>query len=97
MADTRWTPGPWLVSETGSVVAASDSGYVAEPYDGRHTLQNDAAITAANAHLIAAAPEMYEALAAVIGDYEAHMRGHEYVPTPLIAARAALAKARGEQ
>ena len=47
----------------------------------------------ANAHLIAAAPELYEALERMVADYDIG----EMTETPILdVANAALAKARGE-
>ena len=58
---STFTPGPWAISSTGSVVSAS-GGYVAEAYDGLPGTDTDLGIAAANAALIAAAPALYEAL-----------------------------------
>lgn len=98
--ETRFTPGPWSaealkngiehdIRHDGYFVATAHGGCVDEAENG------------ANAHLIAAAPELYEAL-------EWAMRFVEQVraesPAPegggediaYREARAALAKARGE-
>lgn len=64
MSETKFTPGPWGLDSTGSVVTA-DGGYVAEAYDGLRSTDNDPYIGAANARLIAAAPALYEALSGV--------------------------------
>lgn len=92
-----WTPGPWWVE--GEVVCAPDGDnfpwYVA--IAERCGYPNDQ--SRANAHLIAAAPELYEALEAlsehftqVVKAFRVDSEEHE----TLVAARAALAKARGE-
>ena len=51
----------------------------------------------ANAHLIAAAPELLEALVALMPDAEANDFGGPDTGARLAAARAAIAKATGEQ
>lgn len=86
MTDTKFTPGPWRRGQTGNLrIYGPDgmgehSGVVAEvkSKNGHQT---------ANAHLIAAAPDLYEALEEVIAA-TGYSNGK---------ARAALAKARGEQ
>ena len=88
--ETKWTPGPWKVLPRGDltskftipvfatvgdgVVCSIVHTYTAEPRDR------------ANARLIAAAPDLYEALAGLLAQYDLH--------DP--AAEAALARARGE-
>ena len=63
MSDTKWTPGPWEVSKSGGIWADTkiasmenevehSSAYRTKPYH-EHV---------ANAHLIAAAPELIDAL-----------------------------------
>lgn len=107
MSAPRWTPGPWLRIDT-LVYALQDSD---PPWfrDGKRQKENrfDATVQgfkcpaeekAANAALIAAAPELYEALATLLsatnpGNVDRHTSDcrccyHE--------ALAALAKARGE-
>lgn len=61
MTETKFTPGPWGLDSTGSVVTA-DGGYVAEAYDGLRSTDNDPYIGAANARLIAAAPALATAI-----------------------------------
>mgnify|MGYP003443857007 FL=1 len=93
--ETKWTPGPWPVKPTGDFkrivigdgLVEGPGGYeVAEVYSD--DCDRDEAM--ANAHLIAAAPDLYAALAMaqlwldVDGRFD--MRG----------INAALAKARGE-
>lgn len=88
MSDMKFTPAPWTYtvrdnheiqcSFAGVVIGNEyiDLGFANEARDR------------ANAHLIAAAPDMYEALADIVHDFEGHPG---FGP-----ARAALAKARGE-
>lgn len=66
------TPGPWEECERGrskshAVRAVKDGVYVAHIYEiGRQNLQRRFAETDANARLIAASPELLEALEAVL-------------------------------
>lgn len=83
----RWTPGEWRIFDP------ADSTYVVEDERGGHI--TDFVTSKANAYLIASSPELY---AVVTGYYEAHQIG-SLSPCPClncVAARAALAKARGE-
>lgn len=64
MSDTEFTPGPWFVVGYGRIIRSSESGYAGETicvFDANRgeTLY---ANHKANAHLIAAAPEMYAAI-----------------------------------
>lgn len=79
MADTKFTPGPWLDWKTFE--------WIQEPI--KLLCDPD------NARLIAAAPELYEALERTLELLERNYPN----PAPkgqISAARAALAKARGE-
>jgi hypothetical protein len=53
------TPGPWTVSEDGSIEFAD--GYLGEAYDFNGTTRTDLPMMA-NARLMAAAPELLQAL-----------------------------------
>lgn len=91
-----WTPGPWRVRGIGpavlGVVAGEvDSGNpaaaaVAYVEGGQHEY--------ANAHLIAAAPELYEALRGLADSIQGAWPSLTHLG-PMVAARAALAKADG--
>lgn len=92
MSERAWTPGPWRTNEklARQVVGIlqGDTGQhlavVAGPkHDGPDEYE-------ANARLIAAAPDLYEALAACL-EWIADSNG----PFPVEAADAALAKAEG--
>ena len=102
----KHTPGPWFI--TGSMTK-----YVEARIPGR-MIQEVAACgpTAAddgygeqqmaNARLISAAPELYEALADALADYDnwaAHEDNypHEHLVAWSEKARAAIAKAKGEE
>lgn len=81
----KWTPGPWSRHFKTGTVKGPEGNTVADCRykNGRN-----------DANLIAAAPEMYEALAALIDEIDDCAQPSDwdaYVP-----ARAALAKARGD-
>lgn len=95
MADTKFTAGPWEAFNRDNYQSIFAKGYerticVVESYSkgfGHDRDERDA-----NAHLIAAAPELYEALEDVIG-----LIPLEFEQSPMVSfAKAALAKARGE-
>ena len=93
----NWTIGKW-VTETQTdkrhkvVVVMTEDGesLIASAYAG-HVGWKDAE---ANANLIAASPELYEALEAMYNDFTKN--GGRIYGKSLEAAKAALAKARGE-
>jgi hypothetical protein len=95
--ETKWTPGPWRVNKYGSVGAGETGAlpivaevqpiYGADLRYGSH---------AANARLIAAAPELYEALEAIGAVFLRRGTREEYDNAYRQAGIAALAKARGE-
>ena len=90
MSDTKWTPGPWFnTSEDDSVIGEVmdkplDSGVSMVVSIYGENAKRDA-------RLIAAAPELYEALNAMLNDV-----GRASSLPSAIKARAALAKAREE-
>lgn len=95
------TKGPWLAKrlatydEPGYVILWPDKG-------GAHMRRLDyrGCFTEADARLIAAAPELYEALVACVADMETteDFYGKHPAAQDVIAnARAALSKATGEQ
>lgn len=95
MKQPKWTPGPWgnvIHGERESRVGANT--LLAIVYS---TAFRDQENQMANAHLIAAAPDLYAALEAVeewwLTDMMHKMDG---APACIFMARAALAKARGE-
>lgn len=99
MSDTPWTKGPWFVEPVSFRVLASDD---------RQTIIHVPPGSPTNvecqveSHLISAAPDMAEALDALLARQiewlkEAGCDEQEIADDPLvIAARAALAKARGQ-
>ena len=104
-----FTKGPWWVSPntTGSPevrtyredetadnhMRNSSTGASIASCIGDHTEERTRDNRLANAHLIAAAPDMYEALEAMLGEYAP---SDQVKNSAAVLARAALAKARGE-
>jgi hypothetical protein len=91
MSDTKFTKGPWHVVNGSMVRSLKDS--IAKIWMMRKGEGK------ANAHLIAAAPELYDALKGMTDRYAPSY--HDCIDDGLpeceiCAARAALAKARGE-
>lgn len=79
--ERKWTPGPWVVNRERGIRGAGGecvaSTYCAGPVD--------------DAHLIAAAPDLYEALEDLAADMIVHMDD-----LTIAVVHNALAKARGE-
>lgn len=89
--ERKWTPGPWSISTENDVCAQIDGEYHAVCTD--QFCYAPASEQKANAHLIAAAPDLYEALDKV----NRWFNGSENeLGMILREAVAALAKARGE-
>lgn len=92
MTERKWTPGPWVEREKG----VHPHPYVCGEYK-EYEFGLDRPVvcylvgcrTEANAHLIAAAPDLYEALEEII-------KVHGEAGPVSAKAIAALAKARGE-
>ena len=102
--ETKWTPGPWVAYENAEdkcfYVAQQDGapytpdysdvcGLECRTWSGERTI-----VQQANAHLIAAAPDLYEALGQAVTSMQDNGYSNSHVAVR--AARAALAKARGE-
>lgn len=99
--ETPWTPGPWILKvhhrhghdrmvPVWYIAAENNVGIAVQPSYSNPEHED------ANSRLIAAAPELYEALTLLLADvqdYPAWQRPCHAVD----AAKAALAKARGEQ
>jgi hypothetical protein len=111
MKETKHTPGPWIVRSHEPWVIAKDHGdmksvvHLNYPIEQTPTQQ-------ANAHLVAAAPEMLKALEVVtdsieaeiearyppeIKEHPAMMRRYEQDMEEVKEARAIISKARGEK
>lgn len=94
-----YTPGPWRLGTpgpNGCYTVGNEHGLMTAmvAHSINHKEQAEQAV--ADAHLIAAAPELFEALEQMIAACSAHPFPNLPVQRPLIAARAAIAKARGE-
>ncbi len=98
MSGTKFTPGPWTATgdkiHQASLDASVIAGRIAHVDRGCHRQDM------ANAHLIAAAPDLFAALDAICGDL-ANFTGApsdyaDWINPRFRAGRAALAKARGE-
>lgn len=87
--DEKWTPGPWEVSSAfvGPLQVGTDDTLFAE------VGHEDFAVCRANAHLIAAAPELYRDLLRLT---RADVMAPDYAHAQ-VAARLTLAKARAAQ
>lgn len=83
MSERKWTPGPWAVRDARGIRGANGE-CVASTY---------CAAPAEDAHLIAAAPDLYEALKRAAMWIEA---GNDRTGPVLRQCYAALDKARGE-
>ena len=97
MSTTKHTPGPW--TSQGLAIVASDRSFVCRVYPWCADPQ-DAECAKANARLIAAAPELLEALeetlTAGINWYETATKSDASELGFVVRARAAIAKAKGE-
>jgi len=101
MNSNKWTPGPWkkqfefdyepiyLVSE-GNLIAT------VAPDNLQEATEEFGEVNLANARLIAAAPELYEALQGILEIGKRDMSNPKY-DGYFNTAKEALAKARGEQ
>ena len=101
MSETKFTQGPW-VAEKPRWYAPTDERHVYDtqgqliariPLAGRFQSVNEAK---ANAHLIAAAPDMYEVIEEIAGMKITDCDAHDAANYMRDAARALLAKMRGE-
>ena len=96
MTERKWTPGEWVVGEYSET---RGGGYLSVKSSNFHWVCNvhdysDGTITA-NAHLIAAAPDLYEALEG-LRKWQDPCGVDPDIDAALRAADAALSKARGE-
>ena len=94
MSDTKFTPGPWVVDfggTIGHVKSVAENEHANTPTVARYDIRISGVSESeqcANAHLIASAPELYEALRC--------LSTGEGLP-PGITVEALLDKARGEK
>lgn len=98
----NWTKGPWIAGRYGG---SREDNYFVRSADGQKVAgRGGPQISKANADLIAAAPELYDACAALLalplivdaGLYDPNWNSSQAAKA-ISAARVALAKARGEQ
>lgn len=101
MIERKWTPGPWVSDEESQ--GEWGTNYSIQQYDNRLIDIAEMVGTKEDAHLIAAAPELYEALdiateiLAACTFENLRLRGQYMNRKEVVAqARATLAKARGE-
>jgi len=104
MSETKFTPGPWIKRGKGTI-ETSGWAEVAAVMDGQMLDRVDHETQEANAHLIAAAPDMYEELECARDVFRFYQSHHEFkggtekaIRNKEIADRIdrLLAKARGE-
>ena len=102
MTQTKFTPGPYWVMDY-EVMAYGPNGIKLAIADTKVYSQNkDIETELANAHLFAAAPEMYEMLKRIIANYQeassiAELEGYETkYEQDKYFVESLLAKARGE-
>lgn len=107
--NNQHTPGPWFDYQ-GEIIARDSAKFICDPYAGaaepsdesqpRHSLPIDE--RAANARLIAAAPELLEALCVALPFVEDALQFNEedfkpgFVAEKVAQVRAAIAKAQGQ-
>lgn len=91
----QFTKAPWTVNKTGLHWnnPALENIEITHGEEGECIC--DTVYEEADAHLIAAAPEMHDALSSIIECWDGPLYKHEMLPS-IEKARKALAKARGE-
>ena len=91
MSECKWTPGPW--QRSGWSVLCQSHTVVCNilPWDSSGCREEDSA----NAHLIAAAPELYDSLERVLALWVSGADPEE-LDIVVATAKVALAKAKGE-
>lgn len=92
MKHSKHTPGPWVIGKNGTAVTTKHGGYIATADTGTNV-----EIDESNARLIAAAPEMLEALKLVhslhcgdIYDFKAPQTMHEIIERVVAAITKAI-------
>ena len=97
MSKEAFTPGPWRANSHREVKVANGNSMICRAH--LHEPRRGEAECKANAHLIAASPDMYEALKGLTTAFQARIDSTGGTNTELrelAAAREALSKARGE-
>ena len=97
----KHTPGPWVARKTGGAGWPGQIGWAIDFNEIQEQVV-DFVYEEADAHLIAAAPELLEALSDALADFDnwaAHEDNypHEHLVAWAEKARAAIAKAKGEE
>jgi hypothetical protein len=108
-ATVTYTPGPWHAKPRGTksstwevvtnptfreVEIVAEAGHVIA--DLRWNGKNEGPAGLANAHLLAAAPEMLKALESALNVLEVYLPGMNICKSVIPKVRAAVAKAKGE-
>ena len=70
MTERKWTPGPWRVGPVDDTRVEDADGNEVAQIDGDYNQPETWPLMEANARLIAAAPDLYEALEITIGYIE---------------------------
>lgn len=100
MTETKFTPGPWKVHPVDDCTVVASDGSEVAAIDGDYNQPDTWPIMEANARLIAAAPDLYEALVDIeqmIHNCADAPRNPDSLPMMVLHhARAAIAKATGE-
>ena len=91
---SKFTPGPWRAFRYGG--SPTDNWFIVAANHDRVCGGGSNQIIADDARLIAAAPELYEALAEFAREYDGFQKGDGDPCPTLTKARAALAKATGD-
>ena len=98
MSDPKWTPGPWKWDDTvWDYDPEEQAPWLVTERDDARVLWGEVKCSEPNAHLIASAPDLYEALEEMAALMDLVHEG-KYAPTSMTTydAHAALRKARGE-
>jgi len=99
MSDTPWTPGPWVWQAEEECLVGPHFVVMRQDNEGRKVFADyPDGTTQANARLIAAAPDLYDALDAAIDLIEGDLTGLEWKQACrefVTSARAIVAKAKG--
>ena len=92
--ETKHTPGPWMFDATLKGDGSFGGSYIVSN-NAKRTWPLAEVYREDNAHLIAAAPELLEALKALVADLKPYM-GQGRMDDKIRNAIAAIAKAMGE-